>query len=67
MGALGVRDQSLEEAARWREKKDGCRRASESRAQDWVVGSSVWGRPGSGGGVPSTSDVGDAGAGIEGP
>lgn len=33
MGALGVRDQSLEEAARWREKKDGCRRASESRVQ----------------------------------
>ena len=61
---LGARDQSLEKTARWREKKAGCKRASESRAQDWAVGSSVWGQPGSSGGVPSTRDVGNVGAGV---
>lgn len=41
-----------------------CRKASESRAQDWAVESSIWGQPGSGGGVPSTRDGGDVGAGV---
>lgn len=42
-----------------------CRReASESRAQDWAVESSVWGPAGSGRRCPKHRDGGDVGAGV---